>query len=60
MCCHKNTQVFQILPPVIIGISDVLVAVLIATGYGVEIREVARVGKNGNSDDNESDNADAP
>ena len=40
-------QALHILSPVVVGIGDIFVAFGVATHCGVEIREIARVGKDG-------------
>lgn len=48
---NEFAKTFEILTPVVIGISDVLVTIAVAACYGVEVRKVAWVGKYGDSDD---------
>ena len=48
---------FQILPPIVIRISGVAVALAMATGGSVEIGEVAGVREDGDSEDDEHEDA---
>jgi hypothetical protein len=48
MSSYEDTQPTQILPPIIVRISDYLVTILCATGRLIEVREVVWIAPNRN------------
>lgn len=51
-------EIFQILAPVIVGVSNIAIPGRVSSGCDVEVREIARIGKCWDSYNNEEDDAD--
>ena len=54
---HKFFEILEILTPVIVGVSDIVIAHAVATPRGVKVREVTRERYHWDGDDREHDEA---